>query len=56
MEQGSSLANENKLTIPSGGSMILYDKNCCLIDHVTWSKKQIDRTEEGVAFMFDAVN
>jgi endonuclease G len=34
------------------GSLMLYDDHGCLIDHVTWSKKQIDRLEEGVAFLF----
>jgi len=36
-----------------GGSMMLYDKKDCLIDHVTWSQQQISRTEENTAFVFD---
>lgn len=35
------------------GSLMLYDEHRCLIDHVTWSKKQIGRLEEGVAFLFE---
>lgn len=40
----------------SGGSLMLFDKDKSLIDHVTWSKKQIDRLEEGIAFLFDNSN
>ena len=36
-----------------GGSLMLFDQHGCVIDHVTWSRPQIRRLEEGVAFMFD---
>ncbi len=36
----------------SGGSMMLFDKHNCVIDHVTWSKKQVARLEEGMAMLF----
>ncbi len=39
-----------------GGSLMLYDDDGCLIDHVTWSKKQINRLEEGVALLFENKN
>ncbi|MCZ6618469.1 MAG: DNA/RNA non-specific endonuclease [Gammaproteobacteria bacterium] len=38
----------------SGGSLALQDSHGCLIDHVTWSRPQIRRLEEGVAFLFDS--
>lgn len=37
----------------TGGSLILFDQHHCVIDHVTWSKPEIRRLGEGVAFMFD---
>lgn len=40
----------------AGGSLMLFDQHGCLIDHVTWSKPQIDRLGEGVAFLFDNGN
>ncbi len=40
----------------SGGGLMLYDKEGCVIDHVTWSKKQVGRIVEGFAFMFDTGN
>ena len=40
----------------TGGSLQLFDKKDNLIDHVTWAKKQIDRLEEGIAFLFDNSN
>ena len=40
----------------TGGSLMLYDKVGCLIDHVTWSKSQLSRLEEGTAFLFDNNN
>jgi endonuclease G len=36
-----------------GGSLMLHDNHGRLIDHVTWSKKQIHRLDEGVAFLFE---
>jgi len=32
---------------------MLYDNHGCVIDHVTWSKQEIKRLDEGIAFMFD---
>lgn len=40
------LANE-------GGSLILYDDHGCIIDHVTWSKYDMRRISEGMAYMFE---
>ena len=40
----------------SGGSLMLYNKDNCLIDYVTWSKKQISRAEEDIAIMFNNDN
>ncbi len=40
------LANE-------GGSLILYDNDGCIIDHVTWSKFDVRRISKGVAYMFE---
>ena len=40
------LANE-------GGSLILYDDHGCIIDHVTWSKFDMRRISEGMAYMFE---
>ena len=37
----------------TGGSLSLHDSDGCLVDHVTWSKPQIKRLEEGVGFLFD---
>ncbi|HED15457.1 MAG TPA: lamin tail domain-containing protein, partial [Gammaproteobacteria bacterium] len=46
--------NKGKVMLSnSGGSMMLYDKENCLIDYVTWSKQQVRRTEKDVAFIFD---
>jgi len=40
----------------TGGSLMLFDKHGCVIDHVTWSKSQLNRIEEGTAFLFDRGN
>ena len=41
------------LKLPNeGGSLILYDDRNCIIDHVTWSKYELRRNEEGMAYMF----
>lgn len=40
----------------SGGSMMLFDASNALIDHVTWSKAEVNRLAEGVALMFDDRN
>ena len=37
----------------SGGSLMLYDNHGQVIDHVTWSKQNIARQEEGVAYLFE---
>lgn len=37
----------------SGGSLILYDQHGCVVDHVTWSRPEVRRLGEDVAFMFD---
>ncbi len=36
-----------------GGSLILYDDHKCIIDHVTWSKHDLARIEEGMAYLFE---
>lgn len=49
--------NKGKVLLSnSGGRLMLYDKNNCLIDYVTWSKKQVSRAEEDIAIMFDSGN
>ena len=35
------------------GSLMLFDDQGCIIDHVTWSEPQIRRLEEGNAFLFE---
>ncbi len=37
----------------SGGGLMLYDNVGTLIDHVSWSKEQVKRLEEGIAFLFE---
>ena len=37
----------------AGGSLMLFDNHGCVVDHVTWSRPQVRRVPEGVAFMFD---
>jgi len=37
----------------TGGSLMLFDKRGSVVDHVTWSKSQINRLDEGVAFLFN---
>lgn len=46
----------NVLLSNNGGSMMLYNKDDCMVDHVTWSKKQVRRTDKDVAFIFDSSN
>lgn len=36
-----------------GGSLMLYDDHGCIIDHVTWSRHDVKRLEEGVAYLFE---
>jgi len=36
-----------------GGSLILYDEHNCIIDHVTWTKHDLNRVQEDVAYMFE---
>lgn len=40
----------------AGGSLMLYDKDGGLVDYVTWSKEQLNRSEEGIAFLFENDN
>jgi endonuclease G len=40
----------------AGGSLTLYDKHGCLIDHATWSASQVRRMAEDVALVFDNSN
>ncbi len=40
----------------AGGSLTLYDKHRCLIDHATWSASQVRRMAEDVALVFDNSN
>ena len=45
---------KGKLKLPNnGGSLILYDDCDCIIDHVTWSKFDLRRIQEGMAYMFE---
>lgn len=37
----------------SGGSLMLFDKEGSLVDHVTWAKEQVHIMEEGIAFLFE---
>ncbi len=37
----------------TGGSLMLFDQHRCVVDHVSWSEPEIQRLDEGVAFMFD---
>ncbi len=37
----------------AGGSLVLFDQHDCIIDHVTWSRPEVRRLGDGVAFMFD---
>lgn len=37
----------------SGGSLILYDAQNCIIDHVTWSQNDLAKVEEDMAYMFE---
>jgi len=58
IESGESIrlkgAALGKLRLPNnGGRLSLYDRDGCLIDHVTWSRAQVSRNEEGVAYLFD---
>lgn len=46
-------ADRGKILLSNaGGSLTLFDKDGCLIDYATWSRKQVSRLEEGVALMF----
>lgn len=37
----------------AGGSLMLYDEHGCVIDHVSWSKHDLAKIGEGVAYMFE---
>ena len=46
--------SKGKVKLPNdGGSLILYDDHGCIIDHVTWSKYDLRRISEGMAYMFE---
>ena len=36
-----------------GGRLMLYGDDQRIIDHVTWSKRDVDRLGEGIAFLFE---
>ncbi|WOR15568.1 DNA/RNA non-specific endonuclease [Hyphomonas sp. FCG-A18] len=36
-----------------GGSLMLYDNQMSVIDHVTWSRHDLARVGEGIAYMFE---
>ena len=40
----------------TGGSLMLFDEDECIIDHVTWTSHQMQRAKEDVAFLFDNKN
>ncbi len=47
--------NKGKLKLANtGGSLMLFNKQSRVIDHVTWSKAQVSRIKEGVAYLFDS--
>lgn len=49
--------NKGKVLLSNtGGKLMLYDEDGCLIDYVAWSKKQVSRAEENIALMFDNSN
>lgn len=37
----------------NGGSLILYNEAGCIVDHVTWSKNDLAKIEEDMAYMFE---
>jgi endonuclease G len=37
----------------TGGSLVLYDDHNCIIDHVTWSRFDLRRIDEGIAYLFE---
>lgn len=46
--------SKGKVKLPNaGGSLILYDDHDCIIDHVTWSKFDLRRISEGMAYLFE---
>jgi endonuclease G len=40
----------------TGGSLMLFDLDQCIIDHVTWTSHQMKQAEENVGFVFDTKN
>lgn len=45
---------KGKVKLPNnGGSLILYDDHSRIVDHVTWSRHDLKRIEEGMAYMFE---
>ena len=58
IESGETLRlkgrSKGKVKLPNdGGSLILYDDHDCIIDHVTWSKFDLRRISEGMAYLFE---
>lgn len=58
IEPGETLKLKGKLKgkiklSNDGGSLILHDNHDCIIDHVTWSKYDLHRTQEGIAYLFE---
>ena len=54
--ESKTLAGTSKgdIKLPNrGGSLILYDEHNCIIDHVTWTKHDLNRVQEDVAYMFE---
>jgi endonuclease G len=37
----------------AGGSLMLFDRHGCVVDHVTWSKHDMRRIDEGIAYIFE---
>jgi len=47
-------STKGEIKLPNrGGSLVLYDKNGCIIDHVTWTKYDLARVPEDVAYLFE---
>jgi len=46
--------DKGKVILPNrGGSLMLHDDHGCLIDHVTWTGRDLRRVERGMAYMFE---
>lgn len=58
IESGQALclkgASKGKVRLPNqGGSLMLYDEHDRIVDHVTWSKFDLRRIGEGMAYLFE---